>query len=430
MTGRDVIVVGGRVAGAATAMLLARAGMRVTVLERSTYGSDTLSTHALMRAGVMQLSRWGLLDAVVASGAPAVRRTTFHYADEESVEVVIRPNGGVDALYAPRRHVLDRLLVDAAVAAGAEVRHRVAVTGLLRDRAGRVAGAVARGPDGRLEELRAPLTIGADGIRSVVAAEVGAVTERVGRNVGATLYRYVEGVEATGYEWAYGDRAMAGLIPTHDGACVLFVGGVPERLQTLRRTVGVEGTFAALLQAAGPRLMDRVARARVVGRTHGWSGVAGHVRRSHGPGWALVGDAGYFKDPATAHGMTDALRDAELLARAVLVAPGPSAVRDAALRDYQATRDRLSGQLFEATERVAAFDWDLDEVRRLLRLVNAGMSDEVDHLAALPALPAAPAPPDPAGAVVAAVGGRGIRPTVPGLAGIIPADTGADVSVA
>jgi len=416
MSGPDVVVVGGRVAGAATAMLLARAGARVTVLERSPYGSDTLSTHALMRAGVMQLSRWGLLDAVIASGAPAVRRTTFHYADDESVEVVIRPGGGVDALYAPRRHVLDRLLVDAAAAAGAEVRHGVTVTGLLRDRVGRVAGVVAQGRDGHREELRAPLTIGADGIRSVVAADAQAPVERHGTHVGATLYRYVGGVDAPGYEWAYGDRAMAGLIPTHDGACVLFVSGDPRRVQALRRTVGVEGAFAALLHAAAPRLVERVAAGQVVGRTRGWGGVAGHVRRSHGPGWALVGDAGYFKDPATAHGMTDALRDAELLARAVVESPGSTVARAAALRDYQATRDRLSTRLFEATEQVASFRWDLDEIRRVLRLVNAAMSDEVDHIAALPVPPSGTA--------------WGIRPTAPGLAGIIPADTGADVSVA
>ena len=422
MSGPDVVVVGARVAGAATAMLLARAGVRVTVLDRGAYGSDTLSTHALMRAGVMQLSRWGLLDAVVATGAPAVRRTTFHYADEESVEVVIRSGGGVDALYAPRRHVLDRLLVDAAVAAGADVRHGVTVIGLLRGRGGVVEGVVTRGPDGSRGEVRAPLTIGADGIRSIVAAEVGAPTLRRGAHVGATLYRYVEGVAASGYEWAYGDRAMTGLIPTHDGACVLFVSAAPGRLQALRRTVGVDGTFAALLEAAGTRLVDRVAAARVIGRTHGWSGVAGHVRRSFGPGWALVGDAGYFKDPATAHGMTDALRDAELLARAVLEAPdGPAAARTAALRDYQVTRDRLSRALFEATEQVASFRWDLDEIRRLLRLVNAGMSDEVDHLAALPAPPVQPARPvvpvPPAGS------GQRIRPGVPVLTANIPADT-------
>ncbi len=417
MRDADVVVVGARLAGAATAMLLARAGVRVTVLERSPYGSDTLSTHALMRAGVMQLHRWGLLDAVVAGGAPAVRRTTFHYADEESVEVVIRAGGGVDALYAPRRHVLDRLLVENAAAAGAEVRHGVTVTGLLRDGRGTVHGVLARGPDGRREELRAPLTVGADGIRSVVAAEVQAPVLRRGEHMGATLYRYVEGAGATGYEWSYGDRAMAGLIPTHDGASVLFVSAAPGRIRALRRTSGVDGAFAALLDAAGPRLRERVAAGRVVGRTHGWSGVAGHVRKACGPGWALVGDAGYFKDPATAHGMTDALRDAELLARAVVGAADSGAARAAGLHAYQATRDRLSARLFGATEQVASFRWDLEEIRRVLRLVNAAMSDEVDHLAALPS------PwPDRAPGV--------IRPAGPGLAVNIPADTGAGASVA
>ena len=155
----------------------------------------------------------------------------------------------------------------------------------------------------------------------------------------------------------------------------------------------------------------------VVGRTHGWSGVAGHVRKAYGPGWALVGDAGYFKDPATAHGMTDALRDAELLARAVVGAADSGAARAAGLHAYQATRDRLSARLFGATEQVASFRWDLEEIRRVLRLVNAAMSDEVDHLAALPS------PwPDRAPGV--------IRPAGPGLAVNIPADTGAGASVA
>ena len=80
-TAYDVVVVGGRVAGASTAMLLARAGARVALVDRAAYGSDTLSTHGLMRAGVLQLSRWGLLDDVVAAGTPPIRRTLFHYTD-------------------------------------------------------------------------------------------------------------------------------------------------------------------------------------------------------------------------------------------------------------------------------------------------------------------------------------------------------------
>src|SRR5689334_22569483 len=109
----DVLVVGGRVAGASTALLLARAGVRVAVIDRAAYGSDALSTHGFMRAGILQLSRWGLLDAIIAAGTPPIRRTAFHYADGESVDVSIRPGAGVDALYAPRRYLLDRILVDA-----------------------------------------------------------------------------------------------------------------------------------------------------------------------------------------------------------------------------------------------------------------------------------------------------------------------------
>src|SRR5690349_7606544 len=123
MSGFDVVVVGGRVAGASTALLLARAGVRVAVIERGTRGSDALSTHGLMRAGVLQLSRWGLLDRVVAAGTPPITRTVFHYVDGETAQVSIRPSPGVDALYAPRRTVLDRILVDAAEEAGAMMFH-------------------------------------------------------------------------------------------------------------------------------------------------------------------------------------------------------------------------------------------------------------------------------------------------------------------
>ncbi|HVD81120.1 MAG TPA: FAD-dependent oxidoreductase, partial [Propionibacteriaceae bacterium] len=139
MSRYDVIVVGGRIAGASTALLLARAGVRVILVDRDRHGSDTLSTHGLMRGGVLQLSRWGVLPDVVAAGTPPVRDVVFHYADGEKIRVAIRPRAGVDALYAPRRHLLDRLLVDAAAAAGAEVAHQSTVTALLCDTTGRVS---------------------------------------------------------------------------------------------------------------------------------------------------------------------------------------------------------------------------------------------------------------------------------------------------
>src|SRR5919199_1469976 len=123
-------------------MLLARAGIRVLMADRARRGSDTLSTHALMRGGVRQLHRWGLLDAVVAAGTPPVCRTVFYYGDEV-VPVSLRPTAGVTALYAPRRTLLDPLLADAAVDAGAVAWYGTTVTGLVRER-GRVAGVVLR----------------------------------------------------------------------------------------------------------------------------------------------------------------------------------------------------------------------------------------------------------------------------------------------
>src|SRR5215813_2402753 len=157
----DVVIAGARCAGAATAMLLARQGARVLVLDRSRYGTDTLSTHALMRGGVRQLHRWGLLPRVIAAGTPAVRSTTFHLPDG-AWTIEIRPKHGVDALYAPRRTVLDAILVEAARSAGADVRFGTSVTGLRRDRTGRVTGVTGRTGAARLE-VGADLVVGADG---------------------------------------------------------------------------------------------------------------------------------------------------------------------------------------------------------------------------------------------------------------------------
>lgn len=377
MNNFDVVVVGGRVAGASTAMLLARAGLKVALVDRGRRGSDTLSTHALMRPAVMQLSRWGVLDRVVAAGTPAIRRTVFHYPDGEDVDVAIKSRSGVDALYAPRRHLLDRLLVEAAEDAGVHVLHETTVTSLRRDPMSRVIGVNA----GNLA-LSAELTIGADGIRSVVAEQAGARTVWQGRTAGAVLYRYVEDGPADAYEWAYGDGAAAGVIPTNDGASCLFVSTTPERMRRLRRA-GVEQAIRSLLAAAGPAMVDRVRDARPVSPVRGWAGVAGFARQSWGPGWALVGDAGFFKDPITSHGITDALRDAELLADRVIAALYCDTPEDGALADYQTTRERLSRELFNVTEGVAAYDWDAEGIRSLLHRFSGAMRDEIEHLEAL-----------------------------------------------
>jgi flavin-dependent dehydrogenase len=375
----DAVVVGGRVAGASTAMLLARAGARVALVDRALYGSDTISTHGLMRAGVLQLSRWGLLDKVIAAGTPPIRRTVFHYAGAEPEQVSIRSTAGVDALYAPRRRVLDPLLVDAAAEAGAEVRHEAPVTALLRDDNGRVRGIRTQGRSGGCVDLRATITVGADGIRSTIANEVGAPVVRRGSAQSAFLYRYYADARPVGYELGYAIGSAAGLIPTNDGLTCVFVGTTPTRMRALRRD-GTEHAFGTLLAQTAPLLADQVASAQPIDRLHGWAGVPGFVRRSWGPGWALVGDAGYYNDPITMHGMTDALRDAELLTGEILAALTAEVPESVALARYQATRERLSSRFREATETVASYDWDLEQLRTLLRRVSSAMSDEVEHL--------------------------------------------------
>ncbi|HEU4514852.1 MAG TPA: NAD(P)/FAD-dependent oxidoreductase [Nocardioidaceae bacterium] len=382
----DVVVVGARVAGASTAMLLARAGLKVALLDRGGYGSDTLSTHALMRAGVLQLSRWGVLDEVVAAGTPPVEKTLFHYSDGDMVQVSIRSSAGVDALYAPRRYVIDRILVDAAAAAGVDVHHGVAVTGLSWSD-GRVTGLRAVSRTGAALALRARLVVGADGIRSVVAQQVGAPVEQQAAARAAVLFRYHADFCLAGYEWAYGGGAAAGMIPTNDDLACVFVSTTPERLRSMRRRAGTERAFAGLFEEAAPDLAPRLRMSTPAGRMLGWAGVPGFVRRSWGPGWALVGDAGYFKDPITAHGMTDAMRDAELLANAVVEAMSGARPEAEALAAYQRQRDALSSRLLAATEAIAAYAWDMSEIRQLLREVSSAMTDEVEALEALPTRP-------------------------------------------
>jgi flavin-dependent dehydrogenase len=381
----DAIVVGGRCAGAATAMLLARGGLRVLVLEAGRAGTDTLSTHALMRGAVEQLGRWGLLDQVVAAGTPAITATEFHYSDDAGTDVdTVASRPGVDPLRAPRRTVLDPILLGAAGAAGAQVRHGARVTGLLRDVAGTVTGVAYVGPDRRPTQARAPLVVGADGRRSTVAAAVAAEQTHRGWSASAVLYTYVAGLPVDRYRWFYRPGATAGVIPTNGGLACVWAGAPAERFAALRTEP--EAAFRRLLGLAAPGL--DLGATPWHGPVRGFPGLPGYLRRATGPGWALVGDAGYFKDPLTAHGITDALRDAELLTRAVLAAP-PGPGRVAALRDYEDTRDRLSEPLFTLTDRIASYAWDLAELRELLPALSAAMKPEVAALRELDAVAAA-----------------------------------------
>jgi flavin-dependent dehydrogenase len=370
----DAIVVGARCAGAATAMLLARQGLRVLLVDRAPPGTDTLSTHALMRGGVLQLHRWGLLPRIAAI-TPVIRSASFHYGDE-IVAVPIKPRDGVEGLFAPRRTVLDAVLVAGARAAGAEVGFGAAAVELDRDRRGRVTGVVLARADGTRTTVAGRIVVGADGLRSRVASLAGAAVEREGRHATAVVYGHWSGLDAAGYDWHYRPGVSAGAIPTNERRTCLFV-AMPRSRFANELPGGVGLLYARVLAEAAPELTPALREARLEAKLWPFAGTPGLVRRAFGPGWALVGDAGMFRDPITAHGITDALRDAELLARAVVDGT------DGAMAEYQRARDEAALGIFELSDAIASFAWDLDRVEDLHEQLTKHMAREVELLRAL-----------------------------------------------
>jgi 2-polyprenyl-6-methoxyphenol hydroxylase-like FAD-dependent oxidoreductase len=373
----DAIVVGARCAGAATAMLLAREGLSVLLVDGARRGTDTLSTLALMRAGVLQLHRWGLLDKVRAAGTPAITSTSFIYGDE-TITVPIKPRDGVDALFAPRRSVIDALLADAAAAAGAEVVYGARLVDLEQASDGRVVGAIIEQRGADAHRVRADIVIGADGRHSTVARLVEAATCRESRNACGVIYTFWPGLVDDRSRWFYRPGVSAGSIPTNKGDACIFVATPQARFHDEIRT-DLKAGYRQVLTECAPELAGEVAQKAPSEPLRSFPGEPGVIRQSHGPGWALVGDAGYFKDPITAHGITDALRDAELLARAV------KRGSDRALAEYQSTRDELSAKLFEITDTIAGFEWDLESLKPLHLELSKTMNGEVEALLGLDA---------------------------------------------
>ena len=378
----DVVVVGARAAGAATALLLARQGHDVVLLDRAVLPADTLSTHQIARSGVVQLHRWGLLDAVLASGAPAIRKVTFT-ALGESVSRTIKHKSGVDLLLAPRRYILDTLLAEAASAAGAQLRMGVAVDGVCLDDSGRAIGVYGHDRSGTEVEIKARFVVGADGLRSRVARSVGAeVIEHRGDN-GAAQYAYYADLPWDGIELIVADRALSGVFPTHHGQACIWICGPSQDARQARRGAGSrEEAFTAYLHRTAPELAVRLQAGRRTTPVTGMLRTPNYVRAAHGPGWALVGDAGYHRDVVTGHGLSDAYRDAELLARALARALRGDAADDAALAGYQDRRDAALRDIFDLTCALAGYP-PVPEFVALQKQLSAAIDAEAAMVAAL-----------------------------------------------
>lgn len=340
----DVIVVGARCAGSPLAMLLASRGLSVCLVDRDDFPSDTPSTHGIQPVGVEILGRLGVLDQLAEVSPPL--EAAFLAFDEHRVRVDDAARITGSPMYSARRVTLDAILLDAARDAGVEVRTKTVVNGLLTS-AGRVVGVeTTKGP------LRARLVVGADGARSTVARLVGAEEYHRTPAQRVFLWSYFEGVEERGRVWlgAIGEDNFLAM-PTDSGLFLAaFVAPVRRRDEVRADRTGAyeEGV------RRWPELREALAPARRAQPVQLMSNWHGFFRRSAGPGWALVGDAGHFKDPTPGQGIADALRQVERLAPAIEASLSGAQPDDAPLLDWWRWRDEDAWEMYWFAQDIGA----------------------------------------------------------------------------
>ncbi len=358
-------IVGARCAGSPLATMLAQRGMRVCLLDKSRFPSETLSTHVIQPCGVAVLDRIGVLDQVLAAGAARLSRFTF-VSEGARMEAVLDDEPFGHPSISLRRVELDRILVERAAASGVHVRTGVRVTGLLAER-GRVAGVVAGG-----EQLRSRLVVGADGRKSTVAGLTGSRKYCLASPQRLFAWAYFEGVEADGHLRiaAHGDLTyVAG--PTDAG--LYLAAACPPIARRGRFLAEREGEFETALRA-WPELAGILSGARRTGPVRVMAEWHGYFREPVGPGWALLGDAGNFKDPSPAQGMADALRHGERLAEAIASGINGGDL-DGELRRWGRWRDRDGREMHWFAADMGSARSARPLADQILRDISAGEQD-------------------------------------------------------
>jgi flavin-dependent dehydrogenase len=374
----DAIVVGARCAGAPTAMLLARQGHRVLVVDRASFPSDTVSTHVIHSPGIAALNRWGVLPDVIATGCPPIETYSFDFGPF-AIRGTPRACEGFSAAYAPRRTLLDKILVDAAAQAGAEIRECFSVDEVIVED-GVVVGISGHDEGGATVVERARVVIGADGRNSYVAKAVHPEQYNDKPMLQWSFYTYWSDLPVDGFEiFIRPDRGWAA-VQTNDGLTMLVVGWPYAESSAYK--ADVEANYLKTLELA-PEFADRVRGAKRQERFAGGS-VPNFFRKPFGPGWALVGDAGYNKDPITAQGISDAFSDAERCSTAVhQTFIGELSFEDA-MSAYHRARDAHAMPIYEFTTQLATLEEPPPEMRHLLGSVY-GNPDAMDAFASITA---------------------------------------------
>lgn len=351
----DAIVVGGRCAGAASARLLADGGRRVLLVERARFPADTMSTLFIHPPGVALLAEWGVLDAVVASGCPRLESMSYHALDVTLRAQMPSADGAataVGAAFAPRRHILDRVLADAAVDAGAEFADGCSLAEVLWD-GGRVAGVRLRTAAGTEVTERTRLLVGADGMRSRVAKLVDAPISVADRRMTCVYYAGWTGLPG-GFAFRERPGRWIATIPTHDGV-TLVAAYFPQEEFAALRTDPLAGYLDAVRSTA-PDVFAAMNVGKPAVRIQGTGDQRNFFRKAHGPGWVLIGDAGHHRDTITAQGITNAFTQAQSLADELWPDPADHRRVDESLARFEARRDTLLTDSYRATLEVARLE--------------------------------------------------------------------------
>jgi flavin-dependent dehydrogenase len=401
----DAIVVGARCGGSPTAMLLARSGYRVLMVDKATFPSDTMSTHLVHPPGVAALSRWGLRERLAATGCPPIPTYSFDFGPL-TIAGSPRPSNGAAHAYGPRRTVLDALLVEAAVEAGVEMREAFTVEEVVTDD-GAVTGIRGHAKGGATVAERARVVIGADGKHSLVAKAVQPERYNEAQVLTPAYYAYWSDMPVSSFETYIRAEARRGwaALPTHDDLTCVVQGWPREEFEANRKDI--EGTYMKSFELA-PQFAERMKDAKRESRFVGTADMAGYFLKPYGPGWVLVGDAGYHKHPITAFGITDAFRDAEAVASGLDDAFAGRRSFDEAMAGYQRARDEEAMPIYEFTCDFAKIEPPPPEMQQLMGAM-VGNQDAMDDFVSVMA-GTLPAPeffgPENAGRIMAQAASR------------------------
>jgi len=361
----DVIVVGARCAGAPAAMLFARAGYRTLLIDRARFPADTLSTLYVHQPAVARLASWGVLEAVKATGCPPLDRVIYQM-DDVRLDGCASGVDGISAGYAPRRYLLDQVLAEHAVAAGAEFRDGCAVRELIVSD-GRVSGVRCSAALGGASAERASLVVGADGMRSTVARLAGARTLLCDPRLTCAYYTFWDGL-ASSFELHEGTGGWVSTVPTNHGATLVAAYFPQQQFESIRHRA--LDAYLGNVRATAPEVFDRLGGAQRCERLRGTGDQQNFFRQAHGAGWVLVGDAGHHKDSITARGISDAFMQAELLARLVGDRLHDERALRAALARFAAEREAMLMDGYRGTLLVAQMAAS-ERRRALLRTIAA-----------------------------------------------------------